>query len=83
MPLPVHRNAFGRPIYKFCLIVSTLLAINYSLSSAFIDPLIFSDDRSVRVLAYVWQAAIWLNGIPLLCQEGLQLTSQVTYLVIS
>lgn len=63
--------------------MSTLLAINYSLSSAFIDPLIFSDDRSVRVLAYVWQAAIWLNGIPLLCQEGLQLTSQVSCLVIS
>jgi hypothetical protein len=54
-PFTTHRNAFGRPIYKLLLSLSLLLAINYSLASAYCLPLLQSPLQWQRRVGLAWQ----------------------------
>ena len=57
-----RRNAFGRPIYKLLLSLSLLLAVNYSLASAYCLPLLQSPVDWRRRLVLVWQGCVWGVG---------------------
>lgn len=66
-------EAFGAPIYKFYLYVNLLLAINYSLSSAYIMPLLDSKRPQDRALGILWQIFLLVNAFPLVLQEYFQI----------
>jgi hypothetical protein len=64
-------NAFGRPVYKTLLCVAVALALNYSLSSAYVPQLLRSPVPWQQRLGLAWQILVFINGLPLLLQVGL------------
>ncbi|GAB5029895.1 wd40 repeat-containing protein [Nannochloropsis oceanica] len=69
-------TAFGRPIYTGLLALSLLLALNYSLASALLLPLLHSNAPWRRTAGLVWQGLLLANAFPLVCQEYWQWHAQ-------
>src|SRR6056297_1174570 len=71
------RSAFGRPIYTGLLSLSLLLAINYSLSTAYLLPLLRSRVSWRQTCGWIWQSFLLLNAAPLLACEYWQFHTRV------
>ncbi|EWM30632.1 wd-40 repeat protein [Nannochloropsis gaditana] len=69
-------SAFGRPIYTGLLSLSLLLAINYSLSTAYLLPLLRSRVSWRQTCGWIWQSFLLLNAAPLLACEYWQFHTQ-------
>lgn len=73
-------NSIGRPVYKFKIFLSFILAVTFTFSSIYIDDMFLSDQYKQRTWAYVWQAVLVILVFFFTVQGAIQLKRQGTYL---